>query len=810
MKLRVATAFLLVAMLGGWTPARASVEPGQVASTAGKLHQRRLDTSRSFPADGQIVERHGLIASFDSGRFLPLVRDDGRLVGLVFDGQGFVEARLPGEEEVSSWQRGTRNSPVRQGFDGAVLLATDGTLSDLQGERAWGEGGDPTGGAFRMWEARRAMLDEGRWTQRRPYFAADQALDLYGGGSDGGFLWAEFRMGPTSPWLSYHHNPRGGLLLDDVTTWLTLRPRDDAPPEMNVLASWGAPEVARRFDVRSTRLDVSFLVPRPTVRSLSDARIVAQLDVVALGAPLRALALEFEPERCLCREQSDRGDFELLHARDGAGRPLGVVRDSGRLVVVLAEPVAVGDMTTVEIAYEGAVTQGVPYAVGGTVTPDTMFSELGPWAWYPRNPHPDRFGSRVAVHLPRYMRAVTVGSLVESREERDGWHYTFEEPSGVRRISLSAGDFVMTKEEDRGAGPAVIHWYARPEEKRLLDKDGSARRVLSVLAQAWGPYPYSTLHVVQNQAFPAVAWQMGSGSSGSWGCAPPGSTQPFDAFVDTGSGVVFQGLPTTVPATDVREAAAYDRLFVDSNDASSFRFAMDLARQWWGHLGPPATYRDLWLTEALAAASAYSIVHGASGRPALLERLQTARLLARDGAVDSPAPGLGGRLGRSFPFQVWGRGSLLIQRLFARADGRAMLGALRLLLDRGAGAGIREDAFLEAVRSVSEGAAARIASDAHRTDLVDLRYDWHLEQDEREIVVVLSTGSEEGGGEVSVEIDLGGKERIHRSVEFAGGWTEWRLVVDKPIKKVEFDPLGSSLVASLKREKGLRPTAEAP
>lgn len=796
--------FVVALALGLAGVANAAVDPAQVQQTAAKLRERTLDTKRSFPAEGQVLERDGLLATFVSGTFLPVVRRDGRVVALVFEGEGALEALIPGGDELASWQRGTKQSSPAQDFTGAVLFATDGALSDLQGERVFGPGSDPTGSIFRSWEARRSLIEGERWTRHHPAFVADQMLDLYGGGSDGGFLWAEFRT-TSGPWLSYHHNPRGSVWLDDTTTWMTLRPRSDAPPEANVLASWGTPvKGARRFDVRATRLDVQFLVPRPTVRSLNDARILAELDVVALDAPLRSFVLELEPERTLCREQSDRGDFELLSAKDTQGRPLALVQDGAALVVVLPEAVPPGEMATVHISYEGAVTQGVPYNVGSTPIPDALFSELGPWAWYPRSPFPDRFASRVAVHLPRYVRAVATGALVESREEKDGWHYTFEEPAGVRRIVLSAGDYVMTREEDRGAEPAIVHWYARAEEKRLIDKDASARRMVGILAGAWGPYPYSTLHVVQNRAFPAVAWQMGDGaSSGSFSCTPPGLEHPFQSFVETGSGVLYEQLPTTTPSTEVTEAAAYDRLFVDSNDASSFRVAMDLARQWWGHLGPAATYRDLWVTESIAAASAFSIVQGASGRPGLAERLQTARLLAKDGAHDGPPPSLGGRLGRHFPFQVWGRGALLVQRVLARPDGRAMLSAMRLLLDRGAGAGIRESMFVEAVASVSESAARRLADDAHGLALPDLRYDWRLEQDDKEVVVVLAQGEGARPGEVQVEIDLGGKEKVFRTVEFEGDWTEWRLVVDKPVKKVTLDPLGAALVAGLKRERGL-------
>jgi hypothetical protein len=795
------TALLLPSLAG-------AVTPEEVVATAARLDSRSLDTQRSFGANGQSLTRPSFSASFSEGRFFPIVRDDQRVVGLVFSGRGTVDFTPPEGLERKGWDHLTDHSATSLPFSTAHFRFTDSTLLDLQDELPWDAEKDSTGAAFRVFKSRNALLEDPRWSRANPHLLPDQLMDLLGGGHVGGHLLAEFRSpgGGGSSWISALENPRGALVVGETHAIYKIIREGDAPPEVNILASWGdSVHAAMPFDVFSTEIDIAFPTPRKGSRKMVDAKVTAKLDVVALGqdGPLKALVLELEPERLLCSAQSDLDAIRLTRVVDGEGRILGAIHRGNRLFIHLAEPVARGESVQVSISYRGPMTQGIKASM-----PDVYFTELGPWAWYPRNVHPDRFASRVEAHLPRYMRAVAPGNLEEERKDKDGWHFVFAEPSGVANLTLVVGDLLRSTDEEAGANPKIIVWYAYGQEQEIKDAVKPVRQMVDFVSSLWGPYPYSTLHVVENRPSPALNWQMrGDSLSGQWSCLPPAQIQPWQGWAEGPSGMLLSASPTTAPSKTLIEAKALDQLFVTPVEVSSYTRIVDLTRQWWGHMVPPRSARDLWITEGISAWTGTVFLRAGVGADSFKERLETQRRLMTEAVSESAPLARGALLGRQFAPQVWGRGPLAFLWLADRVGIKVFFNALNGLINRASEEGITLDLLSETLSTYTDSAVAdQFRFFAQYNDLPTVEYSSSINKETGEVTIVFQQ-TQEGFLPVDIPLEfvLGRKNREHTFAYLTAPKTVFRWTPSQKPKRIVVDPMNSAMVASLKKVSGLSP-----
>ena len=776
-----------------------AMDPEVVVETALKLDSRALDSSRSFPADGQVLERSGLLATFTEGSFRAIEREDGRLIGLVFEGVGQIDVRMPAGDETLSWQAWTNLSPLTQPINAAVLRFSDLTIDDLQGGREWVEDADADASSFRIFEARTALLETPDWTRRAPALLIDRLMDLYGGGAVGGHLLADFRLAGdgTASWLSYYHNPRGALMPDETTAWYRLRKRGSAPPLLTVLTSSGQPVGDPQFDVQFTELDVT-LPTRPGSRDMSYVEVKADIGIVSLAPQgLRAVVLELEGLRKLCMAQPDRPEIRIKRVKDQDGNSLAAIHRKNRLFIPLASSVPRGESVTLSIDYEGPMTQGIP-----TGPPDTMFSELGPWAWYPRNPRLDRFSSKVSVHLPRFMRAVTTGDLTEEREEKDGWHFTFEEPGGVRNLTLVVGDLVKTKDKFQGSNPRIIAWVARDQQTIVNDVTDNARNMLGVMNGLWGPYPYSTLHVVNTSGYPHNNWRIDQeGVGGSWECVTNNYAHPWEPYADRPSGMLL-GAVISPPSFDVIEERLMGNFATEGLSVGAFMQFVDLARQWWGHMVPPKTYRDLWITEALSVWTGLVYLRAGVGNDALKEKAHGMQELAAEGMETRLPLSLGARLDRAFLFQGWGRGPLFMNTLIDEVGGKAFMQAVNTLINRASGPGLSTEVFIETLSAMSSERVGRVIHAAVQgTVLPRVEYLSTIDKDAGEVRMTFTQLDDPIPTSIGVELVFGPKQRENRAVRLDGEITEVVWPMPELPKRLIVDPLKLAMVKSIKKGK---------
>ncbi|MCO4772120.1 MAG: hypothetical protein KDA24_18955 [Deltaproteobacteria bacterium] len=809
---RSLSATLVVALffLGLTVPANralAAPTPEQIVATATKLDATTLDTSRTFPASGQVLDRDGMLATFEEGSFKPIAREDGRVVGLLFEGTGTLDVRIPAGVETTNWQVMTDFSPLEQPFNAAWLRFSDLTLDDLQGEHEWAEGSDAGGSAFRIHTTRQELLDNPQWTRRTPHLLVDRLQDLYAG-AEGGHLLAEFRMSGDGPpsWLSYYHNNRGALMEGETTAWYRSRSRGGAPPLVSVLASFGEHSASNpQYDIAFIDLDMTFPTATKAGRNIVDTDVIADLGIVSLNPyGLETVVLELESQRNLCTGQSDRPKLKVRRVTDQDGNSLAAIHRKNRLIVPLAKKVARGEQVNLRIEYGGAVTQGIPIG-----PPDTSFNEIGPWAFYPRSTRIDRFASKVVLHLPRFISGVAPGDLIEERKEKDGWHFTYEEPGGIRTLMVVVGDLVRSKKADEGVNPRVITWVPRHIQEELKNASQAGAGMVAAVSNLWGGYPYSTLHVVQTTGHPYNNWQISNeGQTGLWSCLPPGPVHPWEAFIEQPSGMLVSSV-ISPPAFDVIESRFMDRYAVEGLKAGVVLQVMNLARQWWGHMVPPKTYRDLWITEAIVGWTGLAYVRGALEKSALKEKTRLLRDLAVEGHQFGVPMALGARADRQFLFDAWGRGPMLINSLIDELGGGPFTSTINTLVNRASGVGLSQEVLVEALGTVGSERTVELVKLATSGAKLP-RLEVATEIDKTAGIVRVEVTQVDDPLPISLPLELvySPKKVLNRMVKLEGPVTvvEWELP-EMP-KRVVVDPQGMAMVAGVKKAKASSGTTE--
>ncbi len=809
---RCALAAVLWGVFLGVGEAQAGVTAQDIVETAKRLDSSKVDTRRVFAADGQSIHRHGLSARFDEGRFFPVEREDGRVVALIFEGAGELQVALPNELETQSWQLATNHAPLTQPFSAAVLRFTDSSGTDLQGERAWEEV-PATNSAFRLFENRKEIHEHPAWTKWHPGLVIDQLMDLYGGGHVGGHLLAEFRL-PNQAlggrWLSYFHNPRGALLPGETTALYRLKPQGAAPPELLILASWGDSAEARPWiDVKHVDLDVSFPTTGLANRNLLMTEVEARIDLEGRRPeiPVKAAIFDLAPERPLCWASPDQQQLRIRKSINGDGKVIGAIHRKGKLFVALGKSLQKGETARIELHYNGPLTQGIKGP-----QPDTYFSELGPWAWYPRNPHLDRHGSSVSAHLPRFMSAVGPGDLVEERKDKDRWHFRYEEATGIKNITLAVGDLVHSKDKEQGTNPRIISWVSSPNQELIRGAAESTRGLVDFITGLWGPYPYSTLHLVETMPYPSTNWLIsGGGTAGNWTCLPRGLIYPFQGFVETPSGLMNNPSPVTAPVRSPEEGRAITQLSAPAISGEAYLRVVSMARQWWGHMVPAQSYRDRWIGEALAHWTGLLYLRASQGNGALKEQLSRLRahLLASE-LAGGPVV-LGDRLGPDFPLQIWARGPLIVNWLVNRVQARPFFRTISNLINRSSGPGVTTAAFVEAFEGVlDERATTILERNLNTLQLPSLRFNTAIDKKTGELRVAYAQDGTVMNIDLPIEVIYGPKRKQTKLIRVseAEGLFMW-TPPEKP-KRIVVDPMGTSLVRGLERDKDLPLDAEEP
>jgi hypothetical protein len=255
-------------------------------------------------------------------------------------------------------------------------------------------------------------------------------------------------------------------------------------------------------------------------------------------------------------------DFQVERVTDGEGKDLFFRRHEGDLTVVLPRPPADADAVTVIVEY-----------AGNPIEKDwNLTALLNTDGWYPRVGLIDRATYDVTAHWPKGFDFVASGRRVEGGQEAGGalWERRVLDVPAMG-FSFEAGHF-----ETRTARAGHVQVTFAFGAGSALTSRGSKEEVMRTVVDAltyfeeiFGPYPLDELTVTT---------------------APRGFSQGLLGFV-TISDLYLAG-----------DLGMWNRYF--GVEDRRLAIAHEVAHQWWGNLVGWSSYRDQWISEAMAEYSA--------------------------------------------------------------------------------------------------------------------------------------------------------------------------------------------------------------
>jgi len=553
----------------GAAPAAAAAPAGLTAADPAEVQRQlaaaRLEPERAVQVKGVKMNAGLARLSLDEGVVIPASRIAGRSRELLFVGRGRFVLEPPDAIEAGQLDLFTGRARLDEEFSEAVLVVgLDGAVDALLRRPA--AAADPV-------VARRAEAAYGQWRKERPRkllgIEGGLLVDAAGDPSYQGYFAAWLRGTPLGEFLylvdpdSREQVTLGRFVPLDATDKEKEKIRQQLSKEQRKgrLVGLAVEDLGQWDTWVSSSLRDREGRPSPGAPSFEPARYT--LDVT-LGEDLRLAGkarLELTPVRRGARSvQLHLGrDFEVTKVRDGGGGELFSFRSGEDLTVVLPRSYGGGETAQVEIEYAGR-----------PVAKDWNLYHLeGTLGWYPHAGAVDRARYDVTLRWPKALALVASGRRAGGGDAADGSHWerrTIDLP--VLGFTFEVGRFKL---ESVRAGHVQVTFAFDPAARKM---DGSVRQeiiagvtgALPYYEGLFGPYPLDELTVVT---------------------VPRGFSQST------------LGLVTLSDAMMEDYGFLGYRLIRDLPDRRAI-IAHELAHQWWGDVVGWASYRDQWISEAMA------------------------------------------------------------------------------------------------------------------------------------------------------------------------------------------------------------------
>ncbi len=549
-----------------WTATAFAAAPDP-AKIQAEIAASRLETSRAVSLKNVKLAMGPGTLRLDDGVLIPTTEVAGKTAEMVFLGKGRIEVDPPDAVEAGQLELFTGGSRLDADFKEAVfVIGLDAAVAAMLRRPA----AQPDAELVR-----RAETLYADWKKRgeREYMNVGQGLllDALQDPISSGYFAAFFRGGEQGDFF-YFIEPSGREQVTlghfvplDATEWEKRRllkriAREQKKGralglELEDLGDWDtwlssslrngegkAIPGAPSFEPKKYTLDID--LAERDLRLSGKARV--DLDPVVAGS--RAVSFYLS------------SDFEVTRVTDAAGAPLFFQRSKGDLLVILPEAPPSGTATVI-VEYSGR-----PVAKDWNLY--TLTDTLG---WYPHTGQTDRAAYDVTFHWPKGFELVSSGRRVDGGEQPDGRHWerrALDVPS--LGFSFEMGRFkvetVRTGHVEVrfafGSGATLTGRGVKEDVMKAVTDS------LQFYEETFGPYPLDDLTVTT---------------------ASRGFSQGMLGFItlsdlvlnDLGMWNRFFGLPDR-------------RLIV----------AHEVAHQWWGNQVGWTSYRDQWISEAMASYAA--------------------------------------------------------------------------------------------------------------------------------------------------------------------------------------------------------------
>ena len=428
--------------------------------------------------------------------------------------------------------------------------------------------------------------------------------------------------------------------------------------------------------------------------------VVTRVKATAGAGGTPVAAFEIAPEMAVTEASVDGRAAEVLQSD---ALRVNLMRGGNNLfLVVPPEPLREGVEYEFEFHHSGKVIHDAG---------DRIFYVSSRGFWYPM--FVQQFASYdLLFRYPRDLDLVTPGEVVEDRIEGE-WRTTRRRTSSpIRLAAFNLGDYEHARLERGGytvdvCANRTLERALRPRQPAAIPISpgaGMQRRRQPDLAEAPEPLEPSSetrLEVLASEVASALEYmasRLGPPALPHLTVSPiPGTFgQGFPGLIYLSTLSYLKSLPASgVPASPQAELFFQDVLQ-----------AHEVAHQWWGNRVTSATYRDIWLMEALANYSALLYLEKRKGGHSVELMLDAYRadLLAKSESgqtVDSAGPiVLGPRLENSQEPRAWrsiiyGKGSWIIQMLRRRMGDERFFSMLGEMTARYGGKEISTEGFRE-------------------------------------------------------------------------------------------------------------------
>ena len=526
---------------------------------------------------------------------------NGKVTGAVFKGNGHIHITPPTAEERHNLSLFNHQEEFDEDFDEVVLRFTDSTADELRKAS--------TGSASPDKAYAGAEEDLRNFTRHHLHVNFDLRLlqDVLSP-VPGGFFLAAIH-GQKNAHLFFIFDPQGvrGLVPEEVAL-LNWKWGDDVatyPLAFHRAAEYAdgtasGNEHNAAYKILSEDLDVS-IAYSGFLSSIATIVVRAEQDGVAV--------IPFDLN-------SDRfSSLNVSRVEAGNGEFLDFVQekkeDDPDFGVALARPLKKGETATLKIAYGG---KDVVFNVGGG-----NYYPTARWDWYPNSfqGFGDYATYHMLFHVPKGLQVVATGTKVSEKTEGKITTTEWKTDIPLPVVGFSLGDFTMkeAKIESKQGGSLTIDAYANNDTpdtsyagtamidqstysyaigsmstKPMLPMELSqGTTAANIYSSYFGPLPFSHISLTQQSA--CLYGQ-------SW---PMLVYLPICGFMDT----------TQQHFLGVGGESVYNRKHMYWKVVTPH----EVAHQWWGQTVGFRSYRDQWMSEGFADASASIFLQATRPKP---------------------------------------------------------------------------------------------------------------------------------------------------------------------------------------------------
>ena len=566
--LRNVTVWLAIAALGA-----ASLTASPVSDLEKPIHEPDLDFSHAVGLHDLDIELGGGLFEVEEGVLVPTNPLAGRVVELVFLGKASFRLAPPDEIETHQLEVFTQQRSLQAEIDEAVLVVGSASTTGQLLHR-------PVAGLDATTQAHAQRVFDG-WIHGAERHALGVDVAIWRAISTDrlyqGYFAAMFHAIDLNRFcLVLDPAEREQLMVGRfVPSELDDREKHDAERALRRSRKEGRGIFLRLEDLgtwdtwmrASLRDGDGKPIPGSTSFEPEHYDLEVRLDPKALSLKGRArLHLK------AVREGSQAVALDLFEdlipnaIHDGAGHDLAWFRSGSALHVMLVEPAHLNDPLTLEVDYGGTIFNGL----GGD-----SFSLRDTGGWYPHAGTTDRATYKLTLRWPKKYDLMASGKSLERRQEGGELVETRLLDVPADQVSFEIGKFDIVETQAGHVKIAVAFNQAtmggsKAVQQQVLTTFSGA---LQFYEQKFGAYPLDYLSVVTVQRR---------------------FSQGFLGFVTLADDLLSLHTLFT-PQMTTEDYASRQRMET---------VAHELAHQWWGNLMGWRSYRDQWLSEALAHYSA--------------------------------------------------------------------------------------------------------------------------------------------------------------------------------------------------------------